>query len=278
MAAPRKTTARVARKPVARKMDKPAGIHPMGERPRWIRIMVYAEPGSGKTPLAGTSPGNVLILNADGPDAPESARVFSNYKGDIWDMTNYKDLDDSYEYLRHTPKAYDWVWFDGVTLFQESGMDEIMKDLVKKKAHRSLYVPDQLQYVENQNHLGVWLRKMRHLPLNLGITAHVMRLEDQDDGTVTYMPAIQGGGKVPMTTKVCGYMSIVGRLYVVTRKKEDKEENIPVLQTARDSKWYAKDRFGALGGKMANPTIPKVVGAIEGSQAPTRRQPRRRTA
>src|SRR4249919_718682 len=110
--------------------DKPEAIRQMGDRPKHIRIMVYADPGTGKTPFAATSPGKMLLLNADGPDGPESARVYSAYKGDIWDIRNYNDLDEAHEYLYHTPRAYDWVWFDSITLFQELGMDHIMRELI----------------------------------------------------------------------------------------------------------------------------------------------------
>lgn len=239
-----------------------AAIHKMDDYPTYTRILVYGQPGVGKTPFAATSPGRMLILNADGPDGPSSAKVFSKYKGDIWDIRGHSDLDEAYEYLRHNQTAYDWVWLDSVTLLQDLGMDQIMKTLIHDKPNRNLYIPDQAQYLENQNHLAMWVRNMVHLPMHIGLTAHVMRFEDQDSGDVTYMPAISGGGKIPMTSRISGHMSVVARLYVATRKKEDKEETLKVLQSAADPKWFAKDRYDALGGKMVAPTMVKVMDAI----------------
>lgn len=247
-------------------VEKKSPIYKMEGGVRSVRMLVYADPGTGKTPFAATSPGKMLLLNADGPDGPESARVYSNYQGDVWDIKDYKDLDRSYEYLRARGERYDWVWFDSVTLFQESGMDNIMRDLIASSSHRNPYVPDRLQYVENQNHLATWIRNMIHLPFHFGITAHVMRVEDQDDGSVTYMPAIQGGGQVPMTTRICGHMSIVARLYVATQKTDKGEKRVRVLQTARDNKWYAKDRFGALAPKIANPSMVQVMDALNSKE------------
>jgi phage nucleotide-binding protein len=265
---------------------KEVPIHTMDDYPTYLRIMVYGHPGSGKTPFAGTSPGKMLILNADGPDGPSSAKVFSGFKGGIWDLLSHDDLDEAYEYLRHGgAEEYDWVWLDSITLLQDLGMDSIMRKLIHDRPNRNLYVPDQAQYLENQNHLATWVRNMIHLPVNIGITAHVMRFEDQDTGVVTYMPAIAGGGKISMTSRISGHMSVVARLYTATRKKEGGDEQLKVLQSAADSKWFAKDRYDALGGKMVDPTMVKVTDLINAAihpesgsarKRPTKTAPRRR--
>jgi len=52
-------------------------IRKMDEYPQFTRILIYGHPGVGKTPLAATSPGRMLILNADGPDGPSSAKISS---------------------------------------------------------------------------------------------------------------------------------------------------------------------------------------------------------
>lgn len=249
---------------MARRRTRPSAIKKMSERPQFIKMIVYGEPGTGKSVLAGTSP-NALILNADGPDGPESARMHGS-QADVWDIGSYADLDAAFTYLRRGDHKYDWVWFDSISLFQELGMDQIMDDLVKAKPQRDPYVPDRLQYIENMNHLSKWVRHMKALPFNFGITAHAMRIEDEDDGDVTYMPWIQGK---QMPSKMCGYMSVVGRLYVGKMKGGDGKEH-RILQTERAGKWYAKDRFGALGTRVIDPTIPEITEII------TRRTTQRR--
>lgn len=249
---------------------RPRAITRLHERPRHYGIIVYSEPGGGKTRLAGTSP-NALILNADGSDAVESARVAGS-TAHVWDINTYKDLDDAYEYMRRGTHSYEWVWLDSISLFQEKGMDDIMAEVVKSKPHRDPFVPDRLEYVKNMNHLSKWVRHMKALPINFGITAHVLRVEDEDDGEVTYMPWVQGRN---MPSKVCGYMSIVGRLYVA--KKKGGDEQVRVLQVRKDGKWYAKDRFDALGEKVIDPTIPMITSkvlAAGGSRKTTTRRKR----
>ena len=250
---------------------RPRAITRMHERPTHYGIIVYSDPGAGKTRLAGTSP-NALILNADGSDAVESARI-SGSTAHVWDIDVYKDLDDAYDYIRRADHPYEWVWLDSVSLFQEKGMDDIMAELVKHKPNRDQYVPDRLEYVQNMNHLSKWIRHMKALPVNFGITAHVMRIEDEDDGTVTYMPQIQGRN---MPSKVCGYMSIVGHLYVA--KKKGGDEQVRVLQVRKDAKWYAKDRFDVLGDRVINPPIPGITEAINATRGARKTVRRKRTA
>lgn len=251
-------------------MARPAAIVPIAESQQFINILVYGEPGCGKTVLAGTSP-DVLILDAD--DGTESA-ARQKSTGDKWVVRDYSDLTEVYEYLRHEDHGYKWVWLDSGTIFQELGMDQILTDLHAAKPHRSLYIPDKAEYMENQNRLGIWVRNMKALPINFGITAHAMRTEDED-GKVLYLPAFQGG-QGALSQKICGYMGIVGYMYVVVKKTGTDR----VLLTTKRSKYLAKDRFDAFGGKLVNPTIPQMEAAVQKAlgAAPATKAPRTRKA
>lgn len=219
---------------------------PVSSDQSYINMIVYGDPGVGKTVLAGTSP-NCLILEGD--DGSESAAIHGS-KADKWPMRDWRDMEEAYEYLRHEKHGYKWVWLDSITLYQERGLDNIMEDLVAKKPHRSLYLPDKGEYGENMRRMAMWVRNMKPLPFNFGITAHAMRTED-DDGKVVYLPAIQG---VNMPQKICGYMGVVG--YMTVRRSNNKDERI--LVTSKTAKYYAKDRFSALGGRIINPTVPQI--------------------
>jgi hypothetical protein len=243
-------------------MAKKAPIRSLSERPKFIRAIIYGNPGSGKTPfICSDERMSVLLLNADGLDAPESARA-EGYDPAVWDVSSFDDLDDAYKYVRQFPDKYDMVWLDGVTLFQEYGMAQIMEEVVAKKSHRSVYLPDKPEYQLTQQRLSWWVRKMKGLPVNFGMTAHVMRVEDEDDGEVRYLPYIHGQ-QGALASKLCGHMGIIGRLYIA-QGREGK--TAPALQTRASEKFYARDRFKALGSRMINPTWAKVMDAInEGS-------------
>lgn len=230
-------------------------IRPIAMEQRYLNVIIYGDPGVGKTPLIGTT-AKGLILDAD--IGTESAALQGS-KCDVWTVETWQDIFDAYEHLRHGGvDDYDWVWLDSATLMQEAGMDDIMEDVVANKPHRDPDVPDRHEYLKNQQRILKFVRHMKGLPINFGMTAHPMRIED-DDGEVTYMPMITGkqGG---LSKQICGYMNVVGHLRIVESKKSGQTHQ--VLATKRRGKYYAKDRFGVIG-EMKDPTIPKLMSKVE---------------
>ncbi len=250
--------------------NRPTAIVPVAKIDNpFARLLIYGDPGCGKTPLVGTSPRG-LILNAD-PYGTVSAALTGS-KCDRWDVRDHNDLDEAYQFFRHGGcDDYSWVWLDNATLFEERGLDSIMEDLIKSgKTHRKVYLPDRPEYGQNQNRIKLWVRGMTDLPINFGITAHVMRVEDEDGNSIM-KPSIQGAqGKVSDT--VCGYMGMVGYMYQVRKDGETRRG----LQVFKDSKRVAKDRYGAVpNGKIFNPTIPKLEELIR-KKLPEPPPPRKR--
>lgn len=238
--------------------SKPKNIRKASSAPKFIKFMLYGEPGCGKTPVIGSSP-KALILNADGPDAVESARA-EGTTADIWDMTSWDDMYEAMDYFRRGPgcEEYEWLWLDSASLWQELGLDDIMDELVAKKAHRNEFIPDQHEYLENYNRFSKWVRHMRPLPIHFGITAMVMSEEDEE-GNVRSMPLITGKNQSP---RITGYFTIVGRLYVKTAKEGGKTVEKRVLQARRSGPYVARDRFQVLPTRMEDPTIPKIMALV----------------
>ena len=236
-------------------------------------MLIYGDPGVGKTPLAGTSPRG-LILNGD-PHGTVSAALLGS-KCDRWEMRDHVDMDDALQYLMHGgTNDYSWVWLDSISLFQERGLDATMAEVIASgKSHRKLYAPDQGEYFQNANRIALWVRGMVDLPINFGITAHVMIQEDQD-GNELMKPAIRVKG---FSDRICGYMGMVGHMYSV--RKDGKIQR--GIQFHKDSKRVAKDRYNAIeGGKIWNTTIPKLEERIKknlpATPKPTSRPSTKRT-
>lgn len=239
-------------------MARPKSIVPVSTERNFIRIMLYAQPSSGKSVFVGTSP-KCLILANDSEEPLSAARFGSD--ADMWVVEDYSDLTAAVEYVRHEGvNEYDWVWLDNGTLFQEQGMDDIMADLFVQKpdSKQSPWVPDRPQYLLNQNRLGRLIRQFKALPIHFGLTAHEMVVE-WADGSDNLMPMLHGQAG-QYSQKICGYMNIIGYQTARTLKGGTFESKVRFQRTSRI---YAKDRYSALGVVRTNPTIPEITTAIQ---------------
>ena len=228
-------------------------IRPIGDE-AFINMAVFGYPGVGKSLFAGTSPKALILANK----ANETVSMKkAGSKAEMWVCTDITDLTEAYEYVRHEGvRKYDWIWLDNATLFQDQNMDMIMEDLLARKPHRDRYIPDQAEYLRNQNMVSLLIRNLTALPINFGWTAHVMKVLDNEENPVL-LPMIQGG-RGDLSQKLCGYMNVV--MYL------DKGEKNPENRIGRfqpHEMIYAKDRFGVLGRSMLNPTVPKITKLIK---------------
>lgn len=219
------------------------------------KLLVIGDPGSGKTRLIGTADSALIIRPS--MDHTESIGDPGSRKIDEWVIDNWDEMNEAYEYARHdAAKEYEWVWLDSISLWQDSGLDDIFEDAVARKPTRANAGPDKPEYGTNMYRLQSWVRHMMQLPFHFGITAHPFRYEDSE-GDELIMPWIQGRN---MPEKICGYMNIVSHL--VVREKEGQTRKI--LITEKRGKWYAKDQLGiSKSGKISNPTLPKITKALE---------------
>ena len=97
-------------------MAKPEAIRPVSIEKRFVNMIVYGDPGVGKSVFVGTSPRCLILANDD--DETSSPAVHGS-QADTWVVRDYTDLSEAYDYVRQEGhREYDWVWIDNATLFQ----------------------------------------------------------------------------------------------------------------------------------------------------------------
>jgi hypothetical protein len=193
---------------------------------------------------------------------------------DEWVIHSWVEMFEALEWCRiDAAKFYDWVWLDSISLFQDTGLDDIWSDIIARKPDRMRYGLDRGDYGVNMFRLGQWVRHMVGAEtVNLGITAHPTEMdnpyvEDPDDANTILMPYVQGKN---MSDKVCGYMNIVGYMRPVKDKKTGNMRR--VLSVELTERWYGKDQFNAFpNGRMVDPTIPRIIAAIRSEATPISR-------
>lgn len=235
----------------------------------FINLLVYGDPGVGKTRLAGTSPGKVLIIRPP-IEHTDSIRPEDRERVREWVIRDWEEMNEALEFLRSDGGKFDWVWLDSISLIQDVLLDDIWANVIAEKPHRARYGLDKAEYGTNMHRLGLWIRHVVGARLfNFGITAHTRELpfSDDPDEDEKLMPWIQGK---QMPQKVCGYMNVVSFLGQTSKGSR-------VLYTSSTDRYYAKDQYDALGGKMLSPTIPKIEAAIAVKRTSTTTTKKRRS-
>src|SRR5678815_4071638 len=117
-------------------MVRPQIIMPLEAEFEYIHLLLYGNPGVGKTPLLATAP-RTLILNADKGTISAAISETKALGVDVWpNVRRHEQLIEVYEYLRHEGcDYYKWVWLDGITLFQEWGLQQVMEETVAQHQH-----------------------------------------------------------------------------------------------------------------------------------------------
>ncbi len=227
-----------------------------------IKLLVYSHPGEGKTVFWGSGGERVLFINSD-PEGTIAASAQGNrfHKVDAYD---WDDMDQTYDWLKgDKPRDFDWVVWDSMTLFQDEALiDDIMVDAVanSKSGNQEPFVPSQREYLINMHRISQMTRQLAKLPYNIGISCHVMTTtESGGDGTL-FMPQVQGKN---MPSKITGYMNVVGYLGKRNVEENGVKRTVQSMQFVRQGRYYAKDRWHALGEFVDRPTLPKVEGLIE---------------
>lgn len=250
-------------------MAKPDAVKPV-QRTKHRFICIYGASGVGKTRLIGTTPSQgsrtPIILR---PPTDHTDSIRNPDPGlEEWVIKDWDDMNEAMEYLRHDgPRNHNWVWLDSASLYQDHGLDQIWEDLIAEKPHRAKYGLDKPEYGRNMDRLSRWVRAVvAQDQFNFGFTAHPFHADVQ--GRTLLMPYIQGKN---MANKFCGYMNAVAYYEISEIRRGGETVKERVLRFGATDEYYAKDQWDAFtNGRLIQPTMPKILEAIEAARARNR--------
>jgi hypothetical protein len=250
----------------------------------YARVMLYGQPGSGKTRTVGTASldersAPCLMLSSAGN--PESISDYDPLP-DIIEIEALKEYNPIYEWLAagqdpNSPVVkemdlrppYKSLVVDGITETQRMSFQVVVGTTMTGPGS----IPPTAEIQHFNKVLGQMVNFARlffSLPMHVFITSLEREDRDQMTGAITYKPLLwgQSAGEVP------GYALSVGRM--VHRAKMDSKmkkamsvaedpvgENVTSVAFFLPSgKFQAKDQTGTLGDWMQNPTVAKMLDLI----------------
>jgi phage nucleotide-binding protein len=222
----------------------------------WLNVLIYSDPGVGKTHLLGTaedhpSTGPLLVLDIDGgistlrkrPDVDVIQVRSLGQLAKVW-----RDL---FNAIPSNGKRFPYgtIGIDTLTELQSLDLQKIMVEFAKTNDKIDKDIPDQRGYGKSLSHMREIIRMFRDLPCNVIFNCHAINERD-DNMKLLHYPKLTGQLKVVAP----GFLDIVG--YYRAEAGTDGVKRFMQFQATNTV--IAKDRTGAFDAVEIDPTIPSL--------------------
>jgi len=276
---PRATPATPASSPGIRTATRPGALpegdawfQPLEEQENFIRVLYYGKEGSGKTThacrAANMNQGRVLVIRAEAGLKTMALRTqgvavenLVAYPAKSGERITRAGLDAVYRRvasdLEKDPNSWYAVIWDSVTEIVTSVVDEVqasrVKKLIEKGREPDPFFTDREDYGTMTKMVRDLLRKYHALDCHLIVTALERRDVDEDTKKPMYGPAVTPA----LMTDLLGYVDMV------LACKAPDEIGPARAYTRKVAKFRAKDRYGVLPPRMAEPTFDRIYAYLD---------------
>lgn len=225
----------------------------------WLNLLVYGDPGCGKTHMLGTAADSketspVLVFDVEG-----GLVTIRDKNVDVVVIRTRRELEEGYNKLHSSIKNgklyYKTVGIDSLPELAALDMKLIMKEAYNANPDKvDIDVPSPREWGKCREHIRTIVRAFRDLPCNVVYTAQAGMIKEENQPS-KFFPGFAG----KLATDVPGFMDIVG--YLTTKNDQGiVTRNMQVLGTNRV---VAKDRTGTLGDVVTNPDLPMLLEIIK---------------
>lgn len=231
------------------------------EAVEYLNMIIYGNPGVGKTVLAGSA-----------DDVPELRPVlFIDVEGgtlslrhlypqvEVVRVTDWADMQVVYDALWRGETSYRTVVLDSITEMQKFSMNTIMKKLIRDDPDRDPDVPGMREWGKNIEQVRRLVRGFRDLEMHTIITALPRDDRDQRTGVVQTKPSLSG----KVANEVAGFVDMVGYMHIRTVE----EQLMRLIQFQGTETKTAKDRSDTLPSVIVNPTMADIFAYVYGKKS-----------
>ena len=235
-------------------------VQTVAEKMTYINLLIYGDPGVGKTVLAASAdivPEMRPVIFVDIEGGTFSIREkYPDVR--VVRVQNFTEMQQIYDALLTQEHEYRTVVLDSLTEIQKFSMYEIMEMTVKKDPDRDPDVPSMREWGKNIEQIRKFVRAFRDLPMHSIFTALAKTDKDGKTGAIKTTPSLSG----KLANEVAGFLDIVGFHY--TKVMEDRVRRF--LLTAATDRQVAKDRSGYLPQIIEDPSMERIFNIAFGNE------------
>ena len=183
-------------------------------------FLFYGRSGTGKTSLAATFPGPVLLIDV----MDEGTDSISDVKGiDVTEVTSLEELEDIYWFLKDGDHKYKTVIIDTVSQLQMVCLEEIVGEGKKGKKVGDWGSMSQKQWGQIASYMKEWLINFRDLSryeLDIVFLAQdrVFNASEEEAGDGEIMPEVGPGLSPSVAKTLAAAVSMVGNTFIRSRE------------------------------------------------------------
>lgn len=192
-------------------------------------VLIYSEPGKGKTSMIKSSAGRTLIFSVDG-----MYHVLNGLDVDIIVMDSKKPNDELGDFYRHVLKNienYDNIIIDNLSTFQKFWLNA-------QATQTKSGTPELRDYGVIDRVSLDFVASLKQLKKNVLLFAHEKKVEIVSESGRVYT---QFQPDIRNLDAIMGIVPIVGRLVIVRNQESQEDERIIVLQPTNATR--AKDQL-----------------------------------
>ncbi len=187
-------------------------------------MLIYGEPGAGKTYLLGTAEDHedtspMLLIDIEGGTLTLRRRNI-----DVVQVRSMKQIEEVHnEIANDTDRHYKTVGIDSLTELQKLDMRTVMKETYNRKPDSTdIYVPSQREWGKSGERVRMIVRAFRDLPVNTLVTALMSSDKDDRTGQTSFFPSFPG----KLRSEIPGFFDVVGYLTTFNERITKEEINV----------------------------------------------------